>query len=225
MNRRNLVTFFITIVVACALVVGIVAIKRFIDYQASLTPVTFRYNQVNGASVTLYKGARKDIVQSAISGEPIAISSGETRQLEDWPYVVVVEGTDIQKTTQIIYPHQTPQTINISVALTDSRLDTLLQQEKTGIEQIIIASNPKISSLYSIGNIKLHGDGSWATASLYYIGDDKWVRDTLHVVLRKKEGVWTLLTKPQITIPKSDLGTDVPDSVFRAIIPEDISTS
>lgn len=225
MNRRNLITFFAALVIAVTLVVVGVAIKYFLDYRASLTPVTFEYNHIDGASVKLYKGARKDLVKPTTSGDPVNITDGETRTLEDWPYVVTVDGNNIQHTAQIIYPHQRPQTVSLNIALTDTRLAELLGQNKQTIEQTILASNSKISELYTVDNIKLHGDGSWATASLRYNGDDKWTRDTLHAVLHKKDNSWILLAKPQITLSRSALGNKVPGSVFRAIAPERVDAS
>lgn len=224
-TKKNISVFIITIVIMSIISTAIYLVSRYSSHTKSLTPVTFRYNQVDGAHVNLYRGATKNLVKPEIQGDPVTIDDKSTHQLEDWPYVAIVDGDGIKKESVIIYPHQIPQTVTLSVSLLDEKLDTILREEEDRITQAILEHNPAIESLYEIKDIKAHGDGNWATARLYYTGNDRWSRDTLSVILKKLESKWTVAAGPAIAIHQSTQLQDAPRSLFWTILPEEVSAS
>lgn len=221
-SYKNILT---AIVIVAVLAVSSGLLWFFLsNRQQSFTQVTFRLNQVAGAKVQLYKGAKKDLVEPEYNTEstPVDIVAGSTLELQDWPYVVVVSGVDIQEEKRVIYPLQVPQVVTLSVARSRATLDQQQTIEKSAISSAIHSSNPLIQNLYEIHDIKLHGDGTWATAGLRYIGpDERNARDPLHVVVRKNtNSTWDIATKPQITTSRTPNLKDAPESVFLSTLPE-----
>lgn len=225
MKKRQLLAAAIVLVLGLgALGVG-VAWKLYTDYRNSITDVTFIYNSVDKATVSLYKGEKKDLVEPRTQGQAIIIENGKTYQLENWPYVVVINGTDIEETKRIVYPQQVPQTITLSVTKSSSFLNQQLESERAAIYSAIAANNQKLEALYKIEKMQLHGDGSWSTANLVYKGAEKMSRDTLHVVLHRSNDKWEIKAGPSITIHRSTSLSDAPQSVFWSVLPEPVTAS
>lgn len=208
-----------------AVIAAIIGLVSYQEHQASLTAVTIHYNQLPGAVVKLYKGSQKNLVKPEITGQAVyTLTSGHTYTLEDWPYVVVVSGDGIEPYRQIIYPHQTPQTVSFSVSIAKSQLQSQLNREKPYILSAIMNSHTNIADLYTISDVALFGDGTWATAHLTYTGTDRYARDPLVAVLHKKSTGWSLAAGPKITISQTEV-PEAPQSVFWSIIPQAIEPS
>lgn len=223
-NKKNLLLLLSTILVLSFLGALIYLASYTINYRENLTPVTFRYNQTEGAVVHLYKGAKKDLVEPDTQGEPVSIEDGSTHTLEDWPYVAVVHGSEVQESKQIIYPQQTPLVIHLSVNKSERQLTTLAELNRDEIEDTITTQYPNVQTIYDIQDATLHGDGTWATVTLHYKGSDKMSRDTLHVVLRQTDK-WQVVAGPSISIHQTPNLRDAPRSLFWSILPEEVTAS
>lgn len=217
LNKKILFSIITGMILVTAAVFGA---KYYIDYRNSLTQVTFTYNSIPGATVKLYKGDRKDLVNPNTKGDAIAtVKSGGQYQLEDWPYVAIVSGDNIEPTKQIIYPHQTAITITLNISKNKSALDAALTNEQPLIQQALETSNTKLSQLYNIQNVTLFGDGNWASARLSYRGPDSYSRDYLAVVLQKQNGTWQIAAGPKITISRAEV-PNAPEALLWSITPK-----
>ena len=94
MKSKELRAVIITLVFGMAVLGSVIAVKTYLDYRSSLTAVTFTYNTVENATVSLFKGAKKDLVEPVTQGEGRVIESGKSYELEDWPYVIVINGSE-----------------------------------------------------------------------------------------------------------------------------------
>jgi hypothetical protein len=68
-----------------------------------------------------------------------------------------------------------------------------------------------------MANKQLLGDGRWFGATLTYKGSDTANRDTLRVLLEKKDNLWTLRTTPPEPLLSTKKYPDVPKSVLQTI--------
>lgn len=107
-----------------------------------------------------------------------------------------------------------PQIQNPSVSATGS--DALADQLST-ITTVITSVYPKVASDYTVVKPKLYEQGEWFGAILQYKGQDTANRDTLRVLVQKKNGVWVLRTTPPEMLLSAKKYADVPKSVLKAI--------
>lgn len=92
-----------------------------------------------------------------------------------------------------------------------------LETEFPTIQGVLLASYPKADTDYIMANKQLLGDGRWFGATLTYKGSDTANRDTLRVLLEKKDNLWTLRTTPPEPLLSTKKYPDVPKSVLQTI--------
>lgn len=93
-------------------------------------------------------------------------------------------------------------------------LEQKLTIEQPMIHAVLASSFPTITNLYTIEREALYDQGEWYGAILQYKGGDVNSRDTLRVVLQKKNSVWVVrTTPPQILVDKYDL-SDAPTAML-----------
>jgi len=114
---------------------------------------------------------------------------------------------------QTIQPSPTP-TITVP---TKSELEAKLKTEQATINTAIIAAYPKIATDYTISQGQLFDQGQWYGTTLTYKGSDAMSRDTLRVLLQKKQGVWTVRSTPPEPLLSAIKYPDVPKKVLQTI--------
>lgn len=112
-----------------------------------------------------------------------------------------------QKATQSPAASTTPK-IELSQQLTI---------EKPTINGVLVAAYPKIATDYTIVNEQLYDQGQWYGAVLTYKGTDTANRDSLRVLMQKKEGLWVVRTTPPQIILSAQAYPDVPKSILQSI--------
>ncbi len=110
----------------------------------------------------------------------------------------------------------TPQP-SVSTKPTASQLKEKLQSELPTILSVMTAAYPKIATDYTVNTGQLFDEGQWFGTTLTYRGSDSDNRDTLRVLLQKKNGVWTLRTTPPRLILSAKEFPDVPKSILQTI--------
>lgn len=96
-------------------------------------------------------------------------------------------------------------------------LSQQLTIEKPTINGILISAYPKVATDYAIVNEQLYDQGQWYGAVLTYKGADTANRDSLRVLMQKKEGIWVVRTTPPQPILSALSYPDVPKSILQAI--------
>lgn len=115
-------------------------------------------------------------------------------------------------------PQQTPNNI-VEQSPTPKPLDLnkLLLSERSTIMGVLKAKYPNIDTQYVIAEGKLYDKGEWYGTTLTYKAKDTMNRDTLRVLMQKKQGIWTLRTTPPQILLSTVEFPDVPKSILKAI--------
>lgn len=108
-------------------------------------------------------------------------------------------------------------TPSASTKPTASKLKEKLQSELPTIMSVMTAAYPKITTDYTVNTGQLFDEGQWFGTTLTYRGTDSDNRDTLRVLLQKKNGVWVLRTTPPRLILSAKEFPDVPKSILKTI--------
>ena len=98
-----------------------------------------------------------------------------------------------------------------------SELDTQLKIEQPTITSVLTAAYPKVATDYEMNQGQLFDQGEWYGTTLTYKGADSMNRDTLRVLMQKKQGVWVLRTAPPQPLLSTVEFPDVPKSVLQTI--------
>lgn len=109
-----------------------------------------------------------------------------------------------------------PEAVQQSTKQTTSSIDTVNAELPT-IKMVLEGAYPKTATDYTMIKPQLYADGEWFGALLQYKGGDVANRDTLRVLMQKKDGAWTLRTTPPEILLSAKKYTDVPKSVLKAI--------
>ena len=100
-----------------------------------------------------------------------------------------------------------------------TKIDLLkqLQLEESTILGVLTTAYPKITTDYNIAEGKLYDKGEWYGTTLTYRGKENLSRDTLRVLMQKKQGLWVLRTTPPQILLSTVEFPDVPKSVLMQI--------
>lgn len=100
---------------------------------------------------------------------------------------------------------------------TADQLEKLRDTELPTIKTVITTAYPLVATDYIINKGALFDEGQWYGTTLSYHGKDTLNRDTLRVLLQKKDGVWILRTKPPVPLLSTEAFPDVPKDILKAI--------
>lgn len=102
-------------------------------------------------------------------------------------------------------------------SLNEQELDKLLDTELATISDVLVAEYPQVQNLYTINRGQLYDQGQWYGTTLTYRGDDEDNRDTLRVLMQKKNNVWVIRTKPPQLLLSQPEYSDVPKVILQHI--------
>ena len=115
-------------------------------------------------------------------------------------------------------PSTTPSTSpGTSPKPTSDQLEKMRDTELPTIKSVLTASYPLIATDYTINKGSLFDEGQWYGTTLTYHGKDTMNRDTLRVLMQKKDGIWILLTKPPVLLLSTEAFPNVPKKILQAI--------
>lgn len=125
--------------------------------------------------------------------------------------VAVVAGVMTQQPSQPA-PQPVPQKQTV---LSKEKLETMLAKEQSAIDQVLSTTYPQLSELYTVTDGKLYHDGSWYGATLLYKGSDELSRDTLRLLMQKKDNTWKIRTDPPAIILHAADYPDMPKDIIQ----------
>lgn len=115
-----------------------------------------------------------------------------------------------------VQPQTSPQPTK-EQSLTVAELSTLLEAELPAITSVFNQAFPTASEQYTIDRGRLYNQGQWYGTTLTYRGTDESNRDTLRVLMQKKDTAWIVRTNPpQLLLNKKDL-SDVPIDTLQSL--------
>lgn len=95
-----------------------------------------------------------------------------------------------------------------------AELNAQLEKELPAITKAFYEAFPAASGTYTIDHGKLYHRGEWYGTTLTYAGSDSNNRDTLRVIMQKKNGVWAAVTNPPQIMLSSVEYPDAPKSML-----------
>lgn len=189
----------------------------------STVNIKVHYNAVSGATVQLYHTSVDNSGNYTKSGDAIStIISDVSYTVKNEVYVVEVSGNDIESSSTVINAYESSQDVTISVDKLSATLRNMANNESQAIYSSLASGYKNLSSLYTATDIRLYGDGSWASVTLRYTGKGQQSRDTLYSVLHKQSDRWVVVAEPKISVSKADLPKNAPLSIVRHITPSKI---
>lgn len=97
----------------------------------------------------------------------------------------------------------------------ESELKAMLLTEQPAIDQAIASAYPQLASLYIVEPGKLYHDGTWYGTTLTYVGSDEMNRDTLRLLMQKKNGTWKVRSTPPSIVLRAADYPDAPKSIIQ----------
>ena len=160
--------------------------------------VTFIFNKVDGASVSLYQNKSQASTKGSLGEKITDLSPNITLSLpRNKNYIAKVSGDGIKEYNSIVYLNNS----KVKHRLYISRTDQYLASIKRANNQL-----QKWMRLYSISsdNLKIVDDGTWAVIKLDYRGNTVLNRDSLFAILHKGLNEWKVVANPEIVVSKID---------------------
>lgn len=127
--------------------------------------------------------------------------------------VAIVAGVITQQPSQQPEPQPTKQQEKPLPA--KSELQTMLITEQPAVDRAIASAYPQLASLYVVEPGKLYHDGTWYGTTLTYTGSDEMNRDTLRLLLQKKNGTWKVRSTPPSIVLRAADYPEAPKSIIQ----------
>jgi hypothetical protein len=189
------------LIVLVLLAVGGIGWSLYASYQQ----VTVSFTQTKpGFAVNIYKTAGPTGETSATelikAGSLVkTVESDDSFKLKSGSYAWETTGNDFQRQTGTLELKQTPLVIVVNPKYTDTKLASLLIQEKPALQKLM-GTIPGVGTSFKTNDGKLYQDGTWYGAIIYPNVSAETLRtsyvDVFHVVAHKESGNWKIITNP-----------------------------
>jgi hypothetical protein len=208
MNRRNIV------LAVCAVLLLIVSYSIYRNYQNRYQYLILSSNQ--SFEFKLYKhGSSLDGLDYNDKGMIFSSNKSGKYKIKRGAYIYVASRPS-KDYAPIIKPLSLSTTrVLVSIndfKYTDQKLQSLLITESPGIENLINNSYPLPMANYSIASPKLYYTGQWYGAVL--VPKDALNQDTYRIVLKKKDGRWSVVTTPPSIILSQPVYPNIPFDIL-----------
>ena len=205
----------IIIGIICLVIFGIAWF--FIADITSRQTVTITYNTKDIEGLELYNA--KDIRNTVQpTGESLlTIAPDKEFSLKKGLYALKPSGSKTKNDILSLTVGDSPVKKTIDLDYASNYLEKELQVEEAAITQAIYRSNSKIQDLYTINPGNLYHHGEWYGTTLSYKGTDSSSRDTLRLIARKTEDIWTIVTNPPAIILSTLQYPDIPRAILQAV--------
>lgn len=131
--------------------------------------------------------------------------------------IVAVVGVLVSAPQPAPAPTQPIVTNNEAPKPTEEELETKLAAELEAIAEALTGAYPDAANLYIINKGNLYDRGQWYGTTLTYRGTDTDNRDTLRVLMEKKDSKWTVRTTPPQPLLSTASYPDVPKAILQNI--------
>lgn len=174
---------------------------------AALTGIIYYFATTQSVAITIHDGVTADIYPAKsdkgtdYEGKAVRSATGSRtmRLRENRSYIVASRaGGDFAETRKRLDVKEAKAAVEVKPNFSEQKLASLLPAEKEAIDKAIVALSPNLTALYRISQGKLFAQGEWYGTTLVYKGSDELSSDTLKLVARKENGVWTIVGKPQL---------------------------
>ncbi len=184
-----------------------IAIISFIFYMNKFTDITLSYKD---------KFGNVKIVNIE-TGKSILIKNNQEIRVEKGEYSIDPQSDEVVYNGENIKIDGSQSNFSIDLSYSKDKLASLLNSEKTAIESSMVAKFPNIFNLYTIENGSLYGEGNIYGANLIYNNPTAEFRDTLKIVLHKKDNKWEIITNPPQQLLSKEEYPDIDKSILSEI--------
>lgn len=174
--------------------------------MGNFTNVTIKYKDKFGAV---------NFVNSK-TGKTISIQNNQNMRIEKGEYAIKPQDNEIIYSGDNIEINGKKSDFYIDLSYSKDRLNSMFNAEKTKIEEKIIDKYPNILNLYTIEYGALYGEGDIYGAKLVYHNSTDEFRDSLKLLLIKKDGDWEFTSNT----PKQTLSQEEYSNVDKTILSE-----
>jgi hypothetical protein len=199
---KNKKLLMITSVITLVLVLIIILASTF----GNSGVVIINFDTTNDAAIEIFK---KDDTKKRV----ITITKPGEIKLKKGSYIGVVSGNQYQPHQQDFTVSDSVVTVEIIISYTDDRLFDITSREQTNIVNTLKKSLKGFNSATdSISYPKTYRLGDWASV---VIQTSRAPADYYHVILKKENGNWRIMTRPEIVLSKINYPS-IPEDVLRA---------
>lgn len=192
----------LVIVFMAAFITGFV----FVNNKLQQVKLTIEFNHIE--SVVILKVDDNKTVKTVIN-------SGEITSLDKGTYLLSYKGTEGYTSDELSIDLKSDKKVIINPYYSDSRLESLLEDQQEQITQVLAEKYPHIN-LYRLEG-RLYHFGGWYGAKLVYTGSDAFNSDSLRVVLQNKNGVWQVVTDPPNISLSKFIYKSVPRDILKSV--------
>lgn len=202
-NRKKVILSFSVLI--------IIFIGLFLNKYFGSQVIEVNFNNVQ--EVYIYKAS--DYENKNFKAIKTIRVTGQSTRLDKGEYYLAWKTTsDYQEGNQGFVLKNKKESVQIDPKYSQTKLDSMLNDEINNINVALNAKFPTLTSLYIINKGSLYNTGLWYGTTLQYNGPDKNSADTLKVILKKESGTWKVITEtPSLTFNRADY-SQVPKDVL-----------
>ena len=164
-----------------------------------------------------FDGSLGSVQLRSTSGQIIPMQPSTPVRLKKGNYTAIISGPTAQTEQRPLTITHDREQIPIAIYYNTAHLARLLEREQTAIHHAINQQYPQLHNLYTITHGQLYKDGSIYGATLSYHGPDSDQRDSLRILLTKRNGQWQVRTVPPQPLLSAPLLRDIPADAITAI--------
>jgi hypothetical protein len=189
----------------------IIIVSMAIRSSSKKYDVSIKSSNESFARTKIYSSVSpKDSDNKSQQGVLAEVTKPEIVQLKKGTYVIVVSDKGFNETRSYFEVDKAPTEVAIDFSFTQQRVDSILARSKADIKTAVIQSIKGFNTASdTVDGIELYKNGVWGSA---YIVKAGYPADYYHVVFRKKDNNWKIMTKPAIVLTAS-LYPDIPRNI------------
>lgn len=199
MKKRIIISIGILLAATAAVLGG--------NHLLSFHKVTFTLED-GTSTMSIYDTNGKEVKKSLPGGSTF---------LREGKYYIIPSGEDIASDKINFTVEKENKNITVNPPYSKQYLEKLLEKERAAIETAIASKYPSLISGYTIESGTLYERGDWYGGLLApKTSDKREQKDPYRIVLRKKNGSWEVVRRPEYILTASRY-KEVPIEILRAI--------
>lgn len=201
MNKK-IIAFIVTVIILSS-IIGIVA------YILSFRTVTFSVDKKD-LTLAIYAASDRDH-KNKIS----EIKDKDTLRLQEGSFQAIPTDQNYDNLPIYFNVEKGDKTVDFNPSYSQTRLDSLLQENLSTLQALLINTYPQITKKFELAKGKLYREGQWYATTLTQLPENRGdIGDIYHVILYKKDGQWSIIHKPTLILTTAEV-KDVPLDILQ----------
>ena len=201
MNKK-IIAFIVTVVIL-SVIISIIA------YVLSFRTVTFSIGKKD-LSLAVY--AASDRERKNKLGE---IRDKDSLRLQEGSFQAIPGDPNYDNLPLYFNVEKSDKNVELNPAYSQARLDSLLEENLSALQTLLINTYPQITKSFELAKGKLYREGQWYATTLTQIPENRGdIGDIYHVLAHKKDGQWSIIHKPSLVLTTAEI-KDVPLDILQ----------